>query len=136
MLTTNIHFAGWQKPDKLPSFISAADICLIPHLKTVHTDNTIPHKLFHYMFFEKPIIATNCDPLVRIIKQTDSGLIYESNNASELTEKIIELWKTPQKREAFGENGKKAVFEIYNWEKTSRQLIDLYRSIESEKING
>ena len=124
-----ISFEGWQKSSKLSSYIKMSSVCLIPHLKTVHTDNTIPHKLFQYMLLEKPVIATNCNPIERIIHETKSGIIYNSNDENELAEKIIKLYKNKRLREKMGENGKEAVLEKYNWENTSKNLIELYERI-------
>ena len=124
-----ILFEGWQPPSKLPIYIKASDICLIPHLKTVHTDNTIPHKLFHYMLLEKPVVATNCNPIERIINEIKCGLVYESNDSNGLAERITKLYKNSKLRKEFGLNGKKGVIEKYNWENTSKNLIKLYEKI-------
>jgi len=126
-----ISFEGWQTPANLPTYINASNVCLIPHLKTVHTDNTIPHKLFHYMLLEKSVIATNCNPIKRIINETKCGLIYKSNDSNELAECIIKLYKNKKLRKDFGENGKKAVLKKYNWENASKNLIKLYQTIEN-----
>jgi glycosyltransferase involved in cell wall biosynthesis len=126
-----ISFEEWQPPSKLPFYIKVSDICLIPHLKTSHTDNTIPHKLFHYMLLEKPVVATNCNPIERIINEAKCGLIYENNDSIGLAECIIKLYKDLELREQMGKNGKKAVLEKYNWENTSKNLIKLYESIEN-----
>ena len=123
-----ISFEGWQPPSNLPSYIKTSDVCLIPHLKTVHTDNTIPHKLFHYMLLEKPVVATNCNPIERIINETKCGLVYKSNDSNGLAECITKLYKDSELRKKMGKNGKKAVMGKYNWEKTSKHLIDLYSS--------
>jgi len=130
-----ISFEGWQPSYKLPSFIEASDICLIPHLKTKHTDNTIPHKLFQYIFMRKPVIATNCNPIERILKETEAGLVYPSNNEIQLAEKILYLYSNPSLRSEMAEKGHKAIIEKYNWESSSKNLIDLYKKIESEYEN-
>lgn len=127
-----ISFEGWQPQSNLPFYIKASDICLIPHLKTVHTDNTIPHKLFHYMLLEKPVVAANCNPIERIINETKCGLVYKSNISNGLAECIKKLYKDPELREQQGKNGKKAVMGKYNWENTSKNLIKLYKEIENE----
>jgi glycosyltransferase involved in cell wall biosynthesis len=129
-ITNHIAFEGFQSPQKLPSYIKASSVCLIPHLKTAHTDNTIPHKLFHYMLLEKPVIATNCNPLERILNETHAGLVYASENASDLAEKIIYLNKKPDLMEEMGTNGKGAVFDKYNWDNTAGNLINLYKILE------
>ncbi|HET53696.1 MAG TPA: glycosyltransferase [Ignavibacteria bacterium] len=127
-----ISFEGWQPAGKLPSYIEASDICLIPHLKTNHTDNTIPHKLFQYMFMKKPVIATNCNPIERIIRETEAGLVYSSNNEIQLAENIKYLFNNPSIRSEMSTKGHSAVIEKYNWEYSSKNLVDLYRKIESE----
>lgn len=125
-----ISFEGWQPPSYLPSYIKASDVCLIPHLKTVHTDNTIPHKLFHYMLLEKPVVATNCNPIKRIVEETKCGLIYENKNSQQLAKAVIKLYYSESLRQQMGANGKKAVMEKYNWEKTSRNIVNLYKELE------
>ncbi|MBK7104713.1 MAG: glycosyltransferase family 4 protein [Ignavibacteriae bacterium] len=125
-----ISFEDWQHHSKLPSYIKAADVCLIPHLKTQHTDNTIPHKLFQYMLMSKPVIASNCNPIKRILNEVSAGLIYEANNEKDLAEKVIEIVSDTNRINEFGENGKKAVLQKYNWSATSKNLVKLY-----EKIN-
>lgn len=126
-------FEGWQSPSTLPTYISASSLCLIPHLKTGHTDNTIPHKLFQYMLLGKPVLSTNCDPLERIIKETNSGLIFTSNDEKELAKQIIFAYNNHEATKQMGENGIKAVKETYNWENTAKNLIDLYKKIESAR---
>ena len=88
------------------------------------------------MLLEKPVIATNCNPLERILKETHAGLVYASNSASDLEEKIIYLNKKPDLMEEMGANGKRAVFEKYNWDNTAGNLINLYRNLEQNLKTG
>lgn len=128
-IENSISFEGWQPHDNLSSYIYASTLCLIPHLKTEHTDNTIPHKLFQYMLFKKPVISSNCNPLQRIINETNTGSVFESDNPDDLAEKAIELFKSPDKLKIMGSNGYKAVMEKYNWEAGSKKLLELYENI-------
>lgn len=126
-----IDFEGWQLPRMLPSYIMASNVCLIPHLKTGHTDNTIPHKLFQYMLLGRPVISTNCDPLARIIKDTNAGLIFSSNNEKELADCMLSLYTNKEDAKRMGENGINAVKDKYNWENTAEALVRLYEKIEA-----
>lgn len=128
-----VSFEGFQPPDKLPSYIKASTVCLIPHLKTVHTDNTIPHKLFHYMLLGKPVISSDCNPIVRILNQAQAGLIYRSDHPEELARKMVQLFNQPGLLQRMGQNGKEAVLNHYNWNTTSKNLINLYKIIEKNK---
>ncbi|NLT52455.1 MAG: glycosyltransferase family 4 protein [Ignavibacteria bacterium] len=124
-----IKFEGWQPHGKLPAYINASDICIIPHLKTKHTDNTIPHKLFQYMLFEKPVVATNCNPIKRIVEQEECGSIYKTGDSDDLAEKIIALHRDNLKMQLMGKKGKEAVIAKYNWQNTSKILVNLYKSL-------
>jgi len=128
-----ISFEGWQHVSELPSYIQAAEAGLIPHLKTVHTDNTIPHKLFQYMIFSKPVVASNCNPLKRIVTETNAGKIFESGNPKELAQQVMELYLNPGERKAMGKRGKAAVLSKYNWEKASENLIALYEKFKKKQ---
>ena len=130
-LTDYITFEGWQKPVYLSSFFAASDICIIPHVKSVHTDNTIPHKLFQYMLMEKAVITSNCDPFVRILDATKAGLYFTSGNHDELASQIEYLYNNPEVKNEMEKKGKQAVINTYNWEEASKQLIDLYRNINT-----
>jgi len=128
-IESHLSFEGFQPHKKLPSYIKASDVCLIPHLKTLHTDNTIPHKLFHYMLLEKPIVASNCNPVKRIIEEAKSGLIYESENSQQIAEAIVKLFKNDKQRSDMGKAGILAVSGIYNWKMAAQNLNKLYDSI-------
>jgi len=131
-ITDKVIFEGWQLAKELPSYMNEADVCLIPHLKTEHTDNTIPHKLFHYMYMAKPVVVTNCDPIARIVNETSTGIVYESNNSEQFSEAIFSLYQDKTVAMTYAKNGEEAVATKYNWEHTSKNLIDLYQNLKSK----
>lgn len=124
-----VYFEGWQLPGELASYMNESDICIIPHLKTVHTDNTIPHKLFHYMYMKRPVIVTNCDPLKRIVDECEAGLIYKSNDSEDFKDKVVQLYSSKEKRTEMALNGYRAVQEKYNWKAASKSLTSLYNNL-------
>lgn len=126
----HISFEGWQKPETLPKYIENSSICLIPHLKTEHTDNTIPHKLFQYMLLEKAVLSSNCKPIERILKDTASGVVFNSNDEESMAEQILFLHKNQEETSKMGLNGKKAVVKTYNWDSAANELVALYKRIE------
>lgn len=125
-----ISFEGWQLPAKIPAFLGASDICLIPHVKTEHTDNTIPHKLFQYMLLGKPIITSDCAPLKRILNDSGTGKAYPSGDSAALAAIIQEMYEAPELMAAMGGKGKENVLTTYNWEATADNLVKLYKDME------
>ncbi|GMQ81439.1 MAG: glycosyltransferase family 4 protein [Rhodothermia bacterium] len=128
-LQDSVQFLGWQRQEKIPSYIAGADIGLIPHLKTEHTDHTIPHKLFHYMHLGLPVVASNCRPIERIVTGLHAGLIYSSGEPEDLALAILTLAENPVLRAETGEHGRRGVATQYNWETTASGLKDFYRKL-------
>src|SRR2546422_366231 len=62
----NVIFAGFIDHEHVPSIIEGADIGLVPHYVTKHTNSTIPNKFFDYMAQGKPVLVSNCKTLVDI----------------------------------------------------------------------
>ncbi len=125
-LGDRVAFEGWQPQARLKSYIAAADVCLIPHLKTVHTDATIPHKLFHYMFMRKPVVTTDCRPLERIVTEEQVGRVVPSGDVAAFAEAVLALSADPEGRRAMGERGHAAVLARYHWDATVTDLLRLY----------
>jgi colanic acid biosynthesis glycosyl transferase WcaI len=54
---TNIQFLGQQPRERIPAYISAADVCIVMLKKTELFKTVIPTKLLEYMACEKPVIV-------------------------------------------------------------------------------
>ena len=59
----NVHFLGMQPIEKLPSYLKAMDVCLIPYKKSSFTDNCFPLKFFEYLAAGKPIVCSDIPSL-------------------------------------------------------------------------
>ncbi len=120
---------GFKKYTQIPEVYENANLAVIPHIKSGHTDNTIPHKIFQYLYAEIPILTSNCDPLERIVNETHSGISYHYDNVEELAEIMEKLYKNTEKLNDYIGDGRKAVIEKYNWAVDGAKLNELYRSI-------
>ena len=122
-----VFFEGWKKYDEMQTYFGKSDICLIPHVKSDHTDSTIPHKIFQYMYAGKPILVSDCAPLERIIKETDSGLVFRNDEPKDFAEKLQTLINdTKYFTRDFMKKGRNLVEEKYNWEHEALKLKSTY----------
>ncbi|MDE2996224.1 MAG: glycosyltransferase family 4 protein [Bacteroidota bacterium] len=127
-----VSFLGWKAQEDVRGYMLAADVGLIPHRKTVHTDHTIPHKLFHYMHAGLPCLVSNCKPLERIVTAEQCGCVYPSGEPAELARKVIEMLGTTESAEALSDmarRGREAVASRWNWEATASPLVEAYREL-------
>ena len=67
-----------------------SNIAMIPALKSLYNDMTMPVKLFEYLSYGLPVVATNCTEMTNFISRNKVGLIAE-NNASSLADRILQL---------------------------------------------
>ncbi len=124
-------FEGWQDQSNIRSYVKSATIGLIPHVRSVQTDASIPHKLGYYMSEELPVISSNCTSLERMVTEHKAGKIFESENAQDLAEQINYLLSHPDEAKALAENGRRAVEKEFNWEATVEPLISYYKDLDS-----
>ena len=129
-IVDHVIFEGWRPQPEIKSYILASDVCLVPMVKSQHTDMALPHKLFHYMYLKRAIIATNCTPMQRIIEENDCGLIVPYKDQKALASSMVELYKNPLRRKEMGQNGHRAVLERYRWDISVRSLTEMYRKME------
>lgn len=74
-LENQIIITGRQPYDKIPEFIAASDICLLPAHKTEIMVDIVPIKMYEYMAMEKPVIATSL-PGVMMEFGNNNGVFY------------------------------------------------------------
>lgn len=122
-------FTGYVPFEHVPTYIRISDVCLLPLYLTSHVNTTVANKLFQYMLLSKPVIVSNARPMMRILDETQCGLLFEEKNSQSLAKAIIQLYD-PQKREELGKNGYNAAMNQYHWKHSENALLDIYSHLE------
>ena len=127
-----VGFEGWVDNKRVPEYVASSDICLVPHHKCSHWDNTIPNKLFDYMATGKPVFVSNAEPTERIVHETECGLVYRDYDKSSFVTQLMKL-RDKTVRNTLGNNGIRAINEFYNWNNdSSRMLSSMRRLVKNE----
>ncbi len=124
-----VKFWGWKQQKELLELISQSDYALIPHVRSPHTDATIPHKIFQYMYAEIPIISTDCLPLKRILEETGTGVCYKDRDAESFASVFLDLYANKSFLKENPESGKLWVEKKYNWTLEAKNLTKLYNDL-------
>jgi glycosyltransferase involved in cell wall biosynthesis len=132
-LTEHVIFFGQKPFSETMSLLGKSDIALIPHLKSEQNDNSSPNKLFQYMYFQKPVMVSDCNSLEYIVNETSCGIVYKSFSPSSFATSLLELIKSDSIEE-LGKNGRLAVLNKYNWEKSSKSFLHMYNSINTKGL--
>jgi glycosyltransferase involved in cell wall biosynthesis len=125
----SVIFTGQVSYARVLKELGMADVAIIPHIKSDHTDSTIPHKIFQYMYSGIPVIASNCKPLERILKDENTGYIYSWNSPESFAEKLSLLLNRHGETAEMQERARLAVKKRYNWESQEILLSNLYNQL-------
>ncbi len=125
-----VEFAGQQDFSKVPSFIEASAVCLVPHHSTPQTEPALPHKLFQYMAMERPVVASSCRAVARVVNETGGGVVFPAGDSDGLARAILSLSDRDLRRK-LGKAGRSAVETRYNWDHSSRKLLRIYEQMGS-----
>lgn len=124
-----IKFLGWVDNDKIPELIGASSVGIVPHFKCAHWDNTIPNKLFDYMAAERAVIVSDVDPMARIVRDCNCGLVYKNTDSDSLVISLREL-ADPKVREPMAKNGRNSIENRYNWQHEEAILLESIANFE------
>ena len=126
-LERHVLWAGWVDHERMFDYIRMADVGLIPHFVSDHTNRTIPNKIFDYMACGLPVVSSDAIPMKRILDQERCGITFKSGDAKDLAKAILEV-----KRSAvdYGGNGIRAVRTRFNWKEDEKELMKVIRSFD------
>ncbi|AZJ36167.1 glycosyltransferase family 4 protein [Tenacibaculum singaporense] len=124
-----VDFEGWQNVSLFPSYINASSICISPLYRNIQHDVAYANKLFQYMSLGKPLLVSNATAQKKLITNINSGLVHEEKNVEDFARKVIRLYQNDSLRNELGEHGKEFVRNKFTWDKTSKELINLYNNL-------
>ncbi len=109
----NVIFLPYQPKDSLTDSFASADIFIIS-LKRGLAGYIVPSKLYGILAAGRPYIAAveeACE-ITTITRKYNCGLLAESDNAQDLADKILALYRDPSRTKLLGENARKAAFRF------------------------
>ena len=124
-VTDRVFFEGYVAREAVPDYVASSDICLIPYPYCSHWAHTIPNKLFDYMAMSKPVIVSDVEPMRRIVRETECGVVYKCSDGESFYE-CVQTLRDERTREKMGKNGERAVRQRYNWGVDSTELLALF----------
>jgi glycosyltransferase involved in cell wall biosynthesis len=102
-------------------------LCLIWPMK--NSIESYPTKLFEYMRCGLPIITSNFPLYREVIEENNCGVCIDPINAQELKKELIAMHMAVEKSELLAKNGKKTVFEKYDWKSQTPILSKVYDAL-------
>jgi colanic acid biosynthesis glycosyl transferase WcaI len=119
----NIQFLGQQPRERIPAYVSAADVCLVMLKKTELFKAVIPTKLLEYMACERPVIVAVDGQARQIVEEAGAGVFVEPENSKALVKAVLDLAEDPEHRRQMGASGRQYIVNRFSREKTARDYL-------------
>jgi glycosyltransferase involved in cell wall biosynthesis len=76
-----------------------------------------------------PLVEPACGALTELIEATGGGLLFDPNTPGEMTAKLSELLKDPQRTYTMGQTGRKSALEQFTAPAAAKRLITLFETL-------
>jgi glycosyltransferase involved in cell wall biosynthesis len=126
----NVNYHGYVNRHQVAEILSNSFAGLLVLHPTINHKDSLPIKMFEYMLFGLPVIASDFPLWREIIEKNNCGVCVNPLNEKQIANAINYFYSHPDKAREMGENGKKLVMDKYNWANEETKLIKFY-----EKIN-
>jgi len=117
-----IMFTGFVPFRRVPLYLRAIDVVIVPLPKGKHAETTSPIKIFEFMAAGKAIIAPDFPSLREYIDE-ENAIFFSPDNQNDLAEKIMYALDNP---DLIKNKGQKSLefAQKFTWQKRARNIID------------
>jgi len=123
-ISKHVRFVGLVPYDKVPKYLSAADI----YVSTCFVDSTSV-SLLEAMACGLPPIVTDIPGNREWIEDGENGFLFPPRNPKALAEKVIQLIENPSLRKRFGERCFQIIKRRATWQKCVSRMEAIYESL-------
>jgi glycosyltransferase involved in cell wall biosynthesis len=113
-LTETVHYHGYRSQTEIARAIADADLGLIPNRRNPFTEINMPTRIFEYIAMRKPVVVPDTAG-IRDYFEDNSALFFEPNNAENLADIILQVFRNPEKFASTVAQSRK-IYETHCWE--------------------
>lgn len=128
---SNVIEHGFVDRLAINSILSKCKVGLVLLHPTESYIHSLPIKMFEYMAAGIPVIASNFKLWQQIIEEYQCGVCVNPFDTVAIADAVRNLLDNDEYAKQLGENGRRAIEEMFNWEKESEKLVEFYQKIAS-----
>lgn len=132
MLGDRVVFTGYVPHWKISQYFEQIDIFVSPRKQSKTADMVEPQKLKEAMAAGKLILASDVDGHADLIKEKETGFLFEAGNPIAIAEKYEEMMALKEGWGQIRENAKEFILKNRQMDDMTEKYIDLYKRVCGE----
>jgi glycosyltransferase involved in cell wall biosynthesis len=110
-----VHFVGYQPYDKIPEFISQADLCLLSYPLLQFWEGNVPIKILEYMAMEKAVLCSELKVFRNITESKKCAIFVDDNVPENIADGIKYALDHQINLPEWGKLGREIVEQRFTW---------------------
>jgi len=127
-LEDRIILLGFLNSEQMKEIVSKCRFVVVP---SIWYENC-PYTILETLAIGKPVIGAKIGGIPELVKHNETGLVYDFNDITELSEKMKELFENKELAEKLGKNAKQDAKERFSKETYYKNIINIYNKLVKE----
>ena len=126
---SRVEFTGYIKSSQAIKRIADCTIGIAVLQPEPNFVESYPTKIFEYMALGMPVVTSRFPLYQEVIEQSQCGVCVDPTDANEIADAIESLVQQPELSQQYGDRGRQAVVETYNWGVEFKKLRTFYEQV-------
>ena len=118
-LIDSIIFAGPQPHEKIPLWLNASDLFVLPSYQ-----EGMPVSLLEALMCGKPVIATAVGGIPEVMTSPEYGILVEPRNVAQLSQALLEGFSKDWREDRIAQYGAR-----FTWEAIAKRIRGIYEDV-------
>jgi len=126
----NLTMLDARPREAIPSYLSAADVAMVPLRRLDLFKGALPSKMFDAWACHCPVLLSIEGEARRILERAQAGIFVEPESVEAMVEAVRSLAADRQRCQKYGVNGRRFVEEHYSRQAQARRLAALLEGLD------
>ena len=129
----DVTFMGTITNSEALSAEAAADVIVLPSIRTGSTEEGSSIFLLESMAMAKPIVATAVGGNLTCIQDHVNGILVPERDPQAIADAVVDLKNNPELRRQLAHNAELDAESKWTWNETAKKVLELYTSLLNER---
>ena len=126
---SNVRWLGKLPRERIPAYLAAADVSLVPLRRSEVFKTAIPSKMFEAMAAARPVVLGVEGEAREILEEARAGIAVPPEDPDALTAAILRLRNDPALARELGSNGRRVALTKYSRQRQAASYAELLEGL-------